>query len=175
MRKVPEFAPFLAKLLGGMRHFSKANFTSVFTMCPLRGGRLPRKAFQCVCGWKRYLFMAIPRGRVSINTNIDGATGGISGKCGSAESAGICSIYGEILRELRHFPKAKFTSVFIMSPLREGSFPGRNSRAFSAENGTYIWKVLEGACPSIPTSTGRKGDFWEIRKVPKVPALAPFR
>ena len=47
MPKVPEFAPFLAKPLGGVRHFAKANITSVLS-CFRLGGAFPGRHFR-VC------------------------------------------------------------------------------------------------------------------------------
>ena len=43
---------------------------------------------------------------------------------------------------------------------------------FAASNGTYLRQLLECVCPSIPTSTGRPGGFWEMRNAPKVPKVS---
>ena len=94
--KVPEFSSFSGKSVGGIRHFSKGDFTRFYHVSAYGG--LHRKAFPCVCGGKRYLYPATPRGRVSIYTDIDGRPGGFLRNSESAESAGIFAILGEIPR-----------------------------------------------------------------------------
>ena len=88
---------------------------------------------------------------------------------------------GESLAGRRSFHRANFTgfSCFRLGAGvgggGGGAFSGRHFRVFVAESGTYIRQLLEGACPSIPTSKGAREYFWEIRTVPKVPEFSPFR
>ena len=62
----------------------------LFFLCPVRAGGPSPEGISVCLRLKRYVFLATPRGRVSIYTNIDGAPGGISGKCRKC-------------RNLRHF------------------------------------------------------------------------
>ena len=80
------------------------------------------------------------------------------GNTESAESAGIFAISGKILRGFRHFPNAKFTA-FLPCFRLGGPFSGRYFLAFAAQAGTYSRRLIEGVCPSLPTSTGRPGGF----------------
>ena len=104
--------------LGGVGRFSKADFTS-FIMFPLRVRGLLQKAFPCVCGCKRYLFMATPRVSASMYTNIDEVPVMISGKGGKCRNL---HHFGGILMVFRRFYKANFTS-FIMYPIRGRASP----------------------------------------------------
>ena len=138
-------------------------------MFPLsgRGGGGGGRHFRAFAAGNGTYLWKLLDGGASIYTHIEGRTGGFLGNAESAESAGIFAILGGILRELRHFSKANVTSVFTMFPLRGGGFPGRHFRTFPAGIGTYLRRLLEGVCPSIPTSTVNPVDFWGMQKCRK--------
>ena len=123
---------------------------------------LLRNEIPCVFGSNRYLSSATPRWRVSIFTNIGGANRGFLGNAESAESAesaGIISIFGKILRGARRFHRANFTSFYHVSAKEEGDSPEGISLCFRLQTVLIPGDPLEGVCPSIPTSTGLPEGF----------------
>ena len=157
--------------LRGFRHFPKADFTCFVIMFPLRGGGLLRESFPCVCGCKRYLFPATPRGGVSIYTNIDGAPGRISGKCGKRRKRREFRHFREILRGFGTF-LWPILPVFIMFPLRGGlirsAFPcvcGCERYLLSCDlvEAASIYTNIDGAPGGISGKCGKRRKYRKCR------------
>ena len=107
--------------------------------------------------------------------SIPTSTGRPRGFAGNAASAkapkvpGFSPFSGKTLWGFGNLIRMIFCQFVSCFRLGGGPFPGRHFRVFADENGTYPRQPLEGACPSIPTSTGNRVGFCEMRKACKVP------
>ena len=105
--------------------------------------------------------------------NIDGTHRRFRGKCEKCRKRRNFRHFGKPLWAIRHFPKANFPTFAPCFRL-VGSFP---RKAFSPDCGSNLYPPPPCLhCVSyLQHRRGTQKDFWEMRRVPKVPEFSPLR
>ena len=118
---------------GARRNFPNANFTQV-PLFPLSRGGFARKSRTCVGNLKRYVFAAIPSGRVPIYAHVaEDARADFWDMRIAPQVPGFSPFSRDSLVAFRNFDNANFTGPLFPPSIGGGHFPKAISVRFRLE------------------------------------------